>query len=337
MSHDLQRFARPQVNQGQLQKRLQLQMALMWDDARLRNFTPERDRLAAAGRDANAAYRELRSHRDRLAAEVLPLVRPTRPAARPSPARVSPSAPLSPGRLLGGSFSPWGGYAGQVQLESALVEDAVFPPGTMGTLETLALDGHGGIYFGGDIAAMPVPGHPTNPGTYVESDQYFWLQNWSYLIPFPAPVVESRLTYSFQVLAQVATLIVDEQALGWSFVSVGEYPDLMAQRQFVADTSVGFPLPMASLSDQYLTQGQLSVQRSFVVGAGRVPVVAVILGFSAGLAPRAEVVLDDGLDCFLVPGSSLAFYDIDGNPSFTGDEGLVTFRYDPLPPASTSV
>ena len=181
----------------------------------------------------------------------------------------------------------------------------------------------GGVFFDGELEPYPIEGYPNNPGTLVEADEYFWLQNWSNVILFPAPVVESRLTYSFKVLVQVATLVAVGSPLGWSYVSVGETANYTGQEELTVDTSLGFPLAMADLNPPNgLTRGQLAVQRSFLVGGGHVPALAMILGFAVGLSRKDhQILFDDIQDCFILPGSD------------AGGEGVVSFRYDPLLPA----
>src|SRR6266480_8109506 len=105
MSHDPKGSARPRVNQDQLQKRLLLQMELMRDDAQLRNFTLLLDQLVASGKDANAMYRQIQSHRDQVATELKRLTPPvppkrTQPPAIPWYEGVSLSAPVAAGRFI---------------------------------------------------------------------------------------------------------------------------------------------------------------------------------------------------------------------------------------------
>src|SRR5262249_30633124 len=65
------------------QARVFLQIAVMAHEARLRSFTPIRDRLLAHGQDANANYREIEARRDRLRVEWKKLS-PATPEAMPS-------------------------------------------------------------------------------------------------------------------------------------------------------------------------------------------------------------------------------------------------------------
>ena len=150
-------------------------------------------------------------------------------------------------------------------------------------------------------------------------DIFFWFQNWVYVIPFPPPAVDSTLTYTFGVSVQVASLLVDGTALGWSYVSVGEAPDFTGQ-EIIVNHSAAFSLAEVNLNSLTgLVNGAATVQRSFVVRKGSIPAVAVLVGFMAGLEPHAEVVFDDQMDSFIIIGR-------DGEC-----ERLIDFRYDPLP------
>src|SRR6266851_4793627 len=327
---DVAQSERPPVNEDILTKTLPLQMELIRHDAHLRNFTPIRDALRASGQDADARYRQIQSRRDYVAAELKRITpRPRARTPRPSNLPWHPGLPitshLAAARFDPGTIFPSFGFSGSVQMERALKGISVFPPGTTGVIETVALE-KGGVFFGGDIAALPIEGRPTNPGTFVDQDEYFWLQNWSYLVPFPPPVVDSTLTYIFDVSVQVETDLVDHTAFGWQYVTVGETTDILTQG-FVVDIGAAFPLSMVHLEGDPalpgLIRAQATVQRSFQVGAGNVvPAVAVLVGFAAELQRQGEVVFDDQ-DCFILTGRR--------DPC--GD-GLVDFRYDPLlPPA----
>jgi hypothetical protein len=324
VSDDAAQSGRPRVNADGLTKRLLLQMELMRHHAQLQNFAPVRDHLTTSGQDADARYRQIQSRRDDIVAELKrtsPRTRAQapRPSTLPWHRGLPMSSPIAAARFDLGTIGPWFGFAGTVQMGRAQTGISVFPPGTTGVIETLALDDNGGVFFTGDIAAMPIEGRPTNPGTFVEVDQYFWLQNWSYVIPFPAPAVESTLTYSFDVLVQVATELVDRSAFGWSYVSVGETANFTGQ-EIVVDTGAGFPLAMVDLNPPTgLVRGRSAVQRSFGVGAGHRPAVAVIVGFAAGLERGAEAIFDDQHDCFILPGTEAS------------GQGAVDFRYDAVP------
>jgi hypothetical protein len=57
--------------------------------------------------------------------------------------------------------------------------------------------------------------------------QHWWLRNWSYLVPFPAPPTQSVLTYRFNVL-----VIYAPAATFMSFVSVDETANLAPARRW---------------------------------------------------------------------------------------------------------
>jgi hypothetical protein len=309
MSTDAAQSSRPPVNLKGLQEQVLLSAALMRFDAQLRNFTPLRDRLLAAGQDANATYRQIESRRDHVMAELKKLT-PAPVAAQPPfhPPRPGPvlSVPIAPASFFPPRNSPWFGFAGSVQMGRAHEGDQIVPPGTTGFLYDWQLQDTGGIWFGGQLVGGPVDGQPK---------EHFWLHSWVYLLPFPAPVVESTFTYSFIVPIEVATVTASGGVTLWSFVSVGETPDFAGQ-EVVVNKVVGFPLVADLNAPSQEVLGQSNVQRSFVVNAGHVPAVAVALGVVAALESGAELHIQDDVS-FILPGR------------LVGD-GLVDFRYDPI-------
>ena len=321
MSNKVAKSARPDIKDNDFTKKLLLQMEVMRHDAQLRNLSP-------ASHDAAARHREIQARRDHVAAELKKIeprtrTRTTRPPTLPWHRGLPIHSLIAAPRFDLGTEGPWFGFSGTVRTGAPLEGINIFPPGSTGTIKTLSVS-DSSIFFGGDIAALPVEGGPINPGTFNDHlSIYFWLHNWTYLIPFPAPVVDSTLTYSFPVLVQVATELVDKTALGWSFVSVGETAHFTGQPIHV-DTPAAFPLAEADLNPPTgLIAGQATVQRSFVVPAGSIPAVAVLVGFAAGLERHGEVVFDDALDCFILLGTD------------SECERVVDFRYDPLPPVAT--
>ena len=305
------------VDQQGLREQLLLQMELMRLDTLLRNFTPLRERLVASGLDASAKYHQLQTHRDGIVAELakrrLDPIRRASAVVRP-PNHMS--EPIAAVRFPSGVAFPWFGFSGTVQLGPATEGINVVPPGTTGSILTAFLGGNGRIFFGGDLAALAIEGFPTNPGPLADTDLHFWLRNWTYLIPFPAPSVDSTLTYRFDVVAHVGVaLSAAEVALGWAFASVGETANFTGQPVAVT-TGVGFPFAEADLTIHTgNVSGRVTVQRSIDVRAGRVPAVALVVGFSAGLGPKDEVIFNHDF-CVIVPASG-------------GAPGVVTFRYDP--------
>src|SRR3954453_24229028 len=110
-----------------------LEAELFARDAQLRTFTPLRDRLAASGHDANAAYRNMQSRRDNLAAQVAKLTPAPAclPATAPGPVRPGTlllSLAIAPARLITG-FGPWFGTSGSVQIGRAQEGINVTPHG----------------------------------------------------------------------------------------------------------------------------------------------------------------------------------------------------------------
>jgi hypothetical protein len=320
MPNNTANFTRPRVDDNDLTKRLPLQMELMRLDTQLQDFS-------LAGEHADSRHRDLESRRHHVATELKKMTpriqtRAPRPSTLPWHRGMSMHSHIAGPRFDLGTIGPWFGFSGTVRTGAPLPGISVFPPGSTGVIETLSV-ADSSVFFTGDIAALPVEGHPTNPGTFNDHlSIYFWLQNWTYVIPFPAPAVDSTLTYSFPVSVQVATVIVDRIALGWSYVSVGEATHFTGQ-EIRVDTGAAFPLVEADLNPPNgLINGSATVQRSFVVPGGSVPAVAVLVGFAAGLERHGEVIFDDALDCFILIGTDAEC------------ERVVDFRYDPLPPVA---
>jgi hypothetical protein len=191
-----------------LQERILLQAELLTRDRELRNFSAIRDRLGAAGKDANAAYREIQAQRDKVAAKL----RTIRKAPPLSSKIVSPphgvsllNAPIAPANfasgisgIAGGAFGF--GYSGFVQA-GGLSEGVNVTPGgdTSGGIDTANIGAPTYVEFGGVPSAGPseLPGNvPIDPMI-----RYFWVHNWQVLVPFPPPSGSARLTYAFNVYA----------------------------------------------------------------------------------------------------------------------------------------
>jgi hypothetical protein len=340
MSNDDTRSAPPPgVNLKGFQELKLLQAELLVHDSQLQNFSALRERLVASGQDANAKYRQIEARRDHVMAELKKLtpapVRPATAAASVQPLRPGGSLlslPIAPVRFIP-PIGPWFGYSGTLQMGRASEGVGVVPQGPYpisGYIYTVALDDTGGITFYGDLAVGPQE-LPQNQ--YDPSLNYFWLQNWTYLIPFPAPVVESTFTYSFDVFVLAGIFRAGGYVTLYSFVSVGETANFVGQ-DVVVNTDAGWPL-VADLTQPNLAngslfngtygsvQGQLEVQRSFVVAGGQVPAVALVVGVISAQSMMSEVSLAFGEDAnsYISPGS----YTKAGYP------GFVNFRYDPKP------
>jgi hypothetical protein len=334
MSAEAARSARiPSVNQAGLKELKLFQATLMTCDRQLGNFTPLRDRLVASGQDANAAYRRIESRRDQALAELKKLMPPAAPVS--SPARTLPpggsilSLPVSPVR-----FHPpiWGlGYSGFVQMGRPYEGIDIIPQGqypTTGSIYSVALDENSSaITFDGDLAVGPAS-LPANQ--YSPELNYFWIHNWTYLVTFPAPVVRSFFTYSFNVTAYADIFLLGGPVTLMCFASIGETANFTGQDVPVT-TDAGWPLdadltqPNATGGNLYngsygsLT-GQVTVQRSFTVEGGQTPAVAVVLGAISCQAMQTEVRLDFPSlgDSYLYPSSNSS-----------GVSGRIDFNYSP--------
>jgi len=292
--------------------------ALVDHDAQLQNFTPLRDRLVASGQDANAKYLEIQSERDQLLAKWEKLAPTPSPVPFPAlPGGAVSSLPIAPLRFIGpGGLGPWFGYSGSVQMGPAQVGEIQIPPGASGSISTdpNGLLPNGSILFTGDLVTS--------------SKAAIWLHSWKYLIAFPAPVVTSVFTYSFGVGVYV-TLGSKGSGTFLSFVSLGETTSYTGPDDInMTVNNDGYPL-VASLGARSI-QGVLNVQRSFLVGAGEVPAIAVVMGVATALSASSAVAFSpNGNDCFICPAATI-------DPATAvgplAERGVVNFNYQPLPP-----
>ena len=331
MSTEAARLARiPSVTQAGL-KELKLQQAtLMTCDRQLGNFTPLRDRLAASGQDANAAYRRIEARRDQALAELKKVAPPA--ASISSPFRTPPGGSLLSLPVSPVIFRPpiWGfGYSGFVQMGRPYEGIDEIPQGkypTTGSIYSVALDENtSAITFDGDLAVGPAS-LPTNQ--YSPDLDYFWIHNWTYLVPFPAPAITSTFTYSFDVTALADIFLLSGPATLICFASVGETANFTGQDVPVT-TDAGWPLnydltqPSATGGNLYngsygSITGQVTVRRSFTVQGGHTPAVAIVLGAISCQAMQTEVRLD-----FPSLGDSYLY------PSSNGVSGRIDFSYSP--------
>jgi hypothetical protein len=302
MSTGAMRPARiPGVNDAGLKELKLLQARMMACDGQLRSFTPLRDRLVASGQDANAAYRQIEARRDLALGELKKLM----PPAAHVPSSVRPPRPGTPVLSLPVSpviFRPpiWGfGYSGFVQMGRPYEGIDVIPQGkypALGSIYSVALDENtSGITFDGDLSVGPAE---ISPSQYSAELDYFWIHNWNYLVPFPAPAVTSTFTYSFEVGAYADIFLLSGPVTLMSFVSVGEAANFTGQDVPVT-TDAGWPLnadltqPGPLYNGSYgSVEGQVTVTRSFTVQGGHTPAVAIVLGAISCQAMQTEVRLD---------------------------------------------
>lgn len=296
-------YPEPRIDLGALQTRKTLEAELFSLDSQIGNFTRLRDRLSAAGKDANAVYRDIQVRRGRIAATLRKsgsgIVTSKGDATRIMHAPHDESLlkiPLSPAHYnpLTGIYGF--GTSGFVQMAPARegINETIggkYP--ATGGIETVAGAYPGEIIFDGVLEVGPdeVPVDQIDP-----TINYFWIHNWTYLIPFPPPTVSSRLTYRFDVYASdnIAFQGVTGQAM--TFVALGETPDLTTGTTLQPNIDAGWPLsadltrPAPQYNGHYGTlSGQVSVQRSLDVSANQVPGVALVVGAIGTLAMQSRV------------------------------------------------
>ena len=291
----------PGVDTKALDERILLEARLLSLDAQLRNIGRIRDRLVAVGKDGAAYYGKVQARRD----EVLKALR-----------KFAPGVVLSPGNLggLGGSFvhradqgllsmpiapakfdrdlGVFGfGTAGFVQLGAA--SEGVYDVlggehPSSGSIDSVPGAFPGVVNYKGVLEVGP---ESISPDDYDPSIDYFWIRNWKYLVPFPPPTTESRLTYRFNVGGSASVFFEGGETMLMNFVSVGETGNLTTGNDVVATTGAGWPLmadltqPAPGYNGHYGSiDGSVSVQRSFMVPAGHVPAVAIVVGVIASLS-----------------------------------------------------
>lgn len=310
----------PDVDASETLKVRTLEAQLFSLDAQLRR--------ADVRRTTEASREGLLARREELAAELQPLTAPPpdeRKGAQTTVTRIDES--LIRRSVAAAVFNPVHG---------------TFGLGTSGVVQVgpassgVDIVAHGKYPSSGEI--VPVPGSPpgevaftghleVNPheGELDPEPDYFWLRNWSYLIPFPPPAALSRFTYRFDADALLNIYREHDEAVAMCFVSIGETPDL--------ETGVSVPVnvPMGWMVQADLTQttatyngswgsfaGRVTVQRSFEVGSRNVPGVAVVVGVIAGLNVFATINLENLLQAStIIIGSS-------------GTIGRVEYSYEPI-------
>ena len=318
MTESATRSARLPVNATGLKERMLVRAALTDHDAQLRNFTPLRDRLVASGQDANAKYREIQSERDQLWAKWKKLAPTASPVPFPAlPGGAVSSLPIAALRLFGpNGLDPWFGYSGSVQMGPAQEGENQIPQGAEGLISTLpnGLLSNGSILFTDYLTTS--------------DEAAIWLHNWNYLIVFPAPVVPSSFTYSFGVGVQVSLLIYYGSATFLSFIALGETANFTGQE--ITVNNDGYPLVANLVAPCAPTtiRGVLNVQRSFPVGAGEVPAIALTTGVATALSPYSQFIFDDVGGCFICPAASIDPATAEGP---IAERGIVNFHYQPLP------
>jgi hypothetical protein len=307
-------YQQPGVDQRGLAALKLLEAELFRRDAELERFGLLRERLAAVGRDPTVTYREIAARRDLLQAELRRLTpKPAEGVALPEPRLDRPLSELAvaPAFFLPDLGVHGLGSSGFVQTGRAADGVSVVPGGAdiSGEIVTTELDELGAVRFSGWLQTGPdsIP-----PEQYDPTIQHWWLRNWSYLVPFPAPPTRSVLTYRFDVYVEAGIFLDSLEATFMSFVSVGETAKLTPGQDVVVDTSVGWPLihnlrePGPGYNGHYgrITGWLMGVQRSFIVQGGQAPAVGIVVGAVTGLAMMAGVRLAFPQDSVIAPTGS---------------------------------
>lgn len=321
----------PDVDAAEILARKRLEAELFSVDGQVRTFNRIRERLSAAGKDPSAFYRQLQARREKLVAALkqprsgsMPanLADPQLPVARLDKPLLT--RPISPARF-DSKLGIFGfGSSGVVQMAPAIENTNVVAQGPFphaGEIVTVPGSYPGDVTFSGHLTVGPdaIP-----PDQYDPTINYFWLRNWKYLIPFPPPPGLSRLTYRFDVYA-VFNLFGGGEGQVMSFVSLGETPHLTTGTNVTVNIDGGWPVvadlaqPEPFYNGHYgYVVGQVTVQRSFMVGGGQVPGVAVIVGAIGALPMMSDLAL-------FFPGVGDSGIGI----SSQGTIGRVAYSYEP--------
>lgn len=289
----------PSIDSTDMVNRKRLEAELFSIDGQLRSFGQLRERLSAAGKDPTAHYSFLQARRAELAASL----------KSSAPKRIDPKRPglrldesLLTQPIAAAVFNPnlgiFGfGSSGMVQMAPAADDLNILATGHYphaGDITTIPGSPPGAVAFDGDLTVGPdeIP-----PSQYDPTISYFWLRTWQYLVPFPAPSMQSRLTYRFNASAFVG---LNRGGYGtlMCFVSLGETPNLTTGTNVTVNVDGGWPLnfDLSTPGDTYngsygYAEGSVTVQRSFEVGGGHVPGVAIVVGVAVGLPMMSEAVL----------------------------------------------
>lgn len=322
----------PAESVERLSRQKVLEAEILWTDAKLRDFAHARDGLVTAGLDPTTEYRRLLTYREEAfrklggslgvpgekqeellaSAQEVPF-----PSSRERTSLLDME--LAPGRLIGGRFAI--GTSGVVQMPRASEGGSVTPSHAhaTGDITTALLRVKGGINFDGVLRAPHLDeGSPGGGGTFI------WLRNWKYLVPFPVASAKSVFTYRFDVAVNLSVARDVQPVDFMSFVSVGEERNLTPSSSVEVDTGAGWPLiadltkPDTHYNGHYgWLFGRATVQRSFMVQAGSIPAVAVVLGAVAILPARAGCWFNFAGPASIVPEDA------------KGNEGRVSFHYLP--------
>jgi hypothetical protein len=296
----------PVADTAAMIKRKRLEAELASIDSQIRSFGRIRDKLTAAGQDALAYYRDLDARR----ATLLTDLRSTAVIAALAPGTLGGTPlrsvdgsllnlPITPPRWWPGSGVYGFGTTGYVQAgtfadDLNIVAEGQYP--VSGDITDVPGGDPGTVMFNGILSVGP---GAIDPSQYSPAIAYYWLRTWQLVVPFPPPTRLSYLTYQFEAGAFVSLFSGGIGQL-MSFVSLGETADLAQGVSIPVTVDGGWPLSY-DLSQPgppgeytyngsygYL-QGQVTVQRTFEVGEGNVPAIAIVVGVAVGLPMQSEV------------------------------------------------
>jgi hypothetical protein len=280
----------------------------------IRNFDRLKYSLTKEGEDDAAAFKRLSAAREQLLKRIRLLGdSSSRTVAAPVGAHLELTAPRF-GHAGEGIFVF--GTEGCVALPRASDGISVVPSVSAGhgRIQTTELGPFGNVQFGSDGTEF---GYLEVDGTSLT--ERVWLHNWLWVVLFPCTSSASYLTYTFTVNVE-AQLFSEATGSIMSFVSVGERPSVSPNSGITVNIPAGWPL-IAGLdepSDFYngsygFKHGSLEVQRTFAIGAGRTPALAIVVGFVARLTD----------------GRLRLQFEGDSGIGFNG--GQVCYRYTPIP------
>lgn len=293
----------PVIDSSAMIARKRLETELAGIDSQIRTFDRARDLLTAAGQDPVAFYQQLAARRTSLQAELKSAASATKPAAR---FRVLPpvddsllTRQIEPARWWGGSGVFGFGTSGYVQAGNFTDDLNIVPQGqypVSGDITDVPGAYAGSVQFNGGLGVGPPE---IDPSKYSPAIAYYWLRTWQLLVPFPPPTRPSYLTYRFDMNAFVSLFNGGIGQL-MSFVSLGETADLAQGVTVPVTIDGGWPLnydlSQPGPPNEYTyngsygsVQGQVTVQRTFEVGTGGVPGIAIVVGISVGLPMLSEL------------------------------------------------
>ena len=291
----------PVVETGDMIRRKRLEAELLSLDRQVRTFDRVRDQLTAASQDPSSFYRQLQTRRAALIKDL------KAPSAGPPPSKIKKLAPIpefskslltrqiAAARFNAGVGIFGFGTSGYVQAAPAEDDVNVVPQGKYpisGEIYDVPGAYPGSVMFDGALGVGP---DEIDPSQYDPTVAYYWLRTWKYLIPFPPPTGRSDLTYRFDAYALVSLLMGGIGQL-MSFVSLGETADLMQGVNVTVNIDGGWPInadlsqPTETYNGSYgYIDGSTTVQRTFEVGAGNVPGVAIVVGVAVGLPMQSSL------------------------------------------------